>query len=221
MLELDELDHLHVVPDRTEQLGPGGIRHLRREPLTQRAVTEQRSEGTVLELGQELVLAARHGEDDRRPCPDRTIERIVGGRVAGMQADDEIDAPERLVTGDVADLEAEAGGAKRSRQRLTVTDDLGLEVQPDDLGLASVDDREQMMQRKREIGLARAEVDDPQRSGGERRKHVLDELEEAIHLPELVVATASHLPLGRHHPELDEERHRHALRQKAALDPVV
>ena len=61
------------------------------------------------------------------------------------------------------------------------------------------------------------------RSGpaGSAGKHVLDELEKAVHLPELVVAPASHLPLGRHHPELDEERHRHALGQEAALDPVV
>ena len=112
MLELDELDDLHVVPDRAEQLGPGGIRHLGRESLTQRAVAEQRREGAVLELGQQLVLAARHGEDHRRPGPYRAIERVVGGGVAGVQADDEVDARERLVAGDVADLEPEAVGRR-------------------------------------------------------------------------------------------------------------
>ena len=141
MLELDELDHLHVVPDRTEQLGPGGVGHLRGESLTQRAVAEQGGEGAALELRQELVLAAGHREDDRRARPDGAIERIVGGRVAGVQADDEIDARERLVPGDVADLETEAVGAERSGQRLAVIDDLGLEVEPDDLDLAAVHDR--------------------------------------------------------------------------------
>ena len=167
------------------------------------------------------MLAARHREDDRRPGPHRAIERIVGGGVAGVEADDEVDARERLVAGDVADLETEAVGPERSCQRLAVSDDLGLEVEPDDLDLAAVHDREQMMQRERQIRLARAEVDDPQRAGGERRKHVLDELEKAIDLPELVVPPASYLSLRGHHPELDEERHRHALGQEAALDPVV
>ena len=43
--------HLHVVPDRAEQLRAGGVRHLGGEALPQRAVAEQRPERRALELG--------------------------------------------------------------------------------------------------------------------------------------------------------------------------
>ena len=108
VLELDELEHLHVVADRTEQLGARGVGDLGGEALPQRAVPEQRPERRALELAEELVLAARHGEDHRRTGPHGAVERVVGGGVAGVQADDEVDAGERLVPGDVADLEAQA-----------------------------------------------------------------------------------------------------------------
>ena len=120
VLELDELEHLHVVADGAEQLGAGGVRHLGGEALAQRAVPEQRPERRALELGQELVLAAGHGEDHRRTGAHGAIERVVGRGVAGVQADDEIDAGERVVPGDVADLEAQAVGAEPPRQRLAV-----------------------------------------------------------------------------------------------------
>ena len=85
-----------------------------------------------------------------------------------------------------------------------------------------MDDREQMVQRERQVRLAGAEVDDAERAfGRESGEHVLDELEKPVHLPELVVALRPHLALGGHHAELDEERHRHPLGQHALLDTVV
>ena len=168
------------------------------------------------------MLAARDGEDHRRAGPNGPVERDVGRGVAGVQADDEIDAVERVVAGDVADLEAKAFGAELSGQRLAAIDHVRLEVEPDDLDLATVHGREEMMEREREIGLARAEVDDPQPSlPGRAGQHVLDELEEAVDLAELVVALSAHLALGRHHAELDEERHGHAFGQHAPLRPIV
>ena len=168
------------------------------------------------------MLAARHGEDHRRICTNGAVEGVVGGGVAGMEADDEVDALERGVPGDVAHLEAEPVGTERAGERLAVVDDVGLEVEPDDLDLAPVDDREQVVEREGQVRLAGAEVDDAERAvGRERGEHVLDELEEPVDLPELVVALRPHLALGGHHAELDEERHRHALGQHALLDAVV
>ena len=168
------------------------------------------------------MLAARHREDHRRTGANGAVEGVVGGGVAGVEADDEVDAVERVVAGDVADLEPEAVGAERAGERLAVVDHIRLEVEPDDLDLAPMDDRQQVVEREREVRLAGAEVDDAERAfGGKRREHVLDELEEPVHLAELVVALRPHLALGRHHAELDEERHRHAVGQHALLDAVV
>ncbi len=101
-------------------------------------------------------------------------------------------------------------------------DDIGLEVEPDDLDVPLVHDREQVVEREGEIRLAGAEVDDAERAiGRERGEHVLDELEEPVHLAKLVEALRPHLALGGHHAELDEKRHRHSLRQHPLLDAVV
>ena len=184
-------------------------------------MTEKRAERRVLELRKQLVLTAGNRENHRRPGTHRPIECVVGRGVAGVQADDEIDAGELLVARDVAHLETKPVGAERAGERLTMVDDLGLQVEADDVDLAVVHGRQQVVQCEGEVRLAGAEVDDPQPAGRERRKHVLDELQEAVHLPELVVALRPHLARRRHHAELDEERDGRALGQEAPLDPVV
>ena len=168
------------------------------------------------------MLAARHREDHRRAGANGAVEGVVGGGIAGVEADDEVDSLERGVPGDVADLEPEAVGAERAGERLAVVHHIRLEVETDDLDLAPMDGREQVVEREGQIRLAGAEVDDAERAlGRESGEHVLDELEEPVHLAELVEALRPHLALGGHHTELDEERHRHALGQHALLDAVV
>ena len=79
-----------------------------------------------------------------------------------------------------------------------------------------------MVDREGEIGLAAAEIDHPQRSVRAERGHdVVDQLEEAVDLAELVVAALAHLPVRCHHAELDEERHRRALLEQVLLLPIV
>ena len=166
VLELDELDHLHVVADGAEKLGPRGVGHLGGKPLTQGAVAEQRIERRARELGEQLVLAARHGEDHRRTGTNGAVEGVVGGGIAGMEADDEVDSLERRVPRDVAHLEPEAVGAERAGERLAVIHHVSLEVETDDLDLALMDDREQIVEREGQVRLAGAEVDDAERAVG-------------------------------------------------------
>ena len=167
MLELDELDDLDVVPDRTEELRARGVRHLRGESLPEGAEPQQRPKRRVLELRHQLVLAARHGEDDGNLGPHGTIEHVVRGRVAGVEADDEIGAGQRLVAGDVPDLEAQALGTDAPRELLTVVDDVGLQVEPDDLDLTPVDVREEVVERERQVRPPGPEVDDSKSALGE------------------------------------------------------
>ena len=94
-------------PQSDEEARTGGVGHLRREPLAQRTVTEQRLEPIVGELTEKLVLAAGDGEDDLCAEPHRTVERSISRRVAGMQADDEVGRLDRGAR-DVPELEAQA-----------------------------------------------------------------------------------------------------------------
>ena len=121
MLELDELDDLDVVPDRAEELGAGGVGHLGGESLPQRAVAKQRPERRAARAdASSSCWQHGHGEDHGHAGADRAIERVVRRGVAGVQADDEIDTGERVVPGDVADLEAQPFGAEASGERLAV-----------------------------------------------------------------------------------------------------
>ena len=71
VLEVDELDDLDVVPDGAEQLRARGVGDLGREALAQGAVAQQRRERRALELGQQLVLAARARRGSRARPPAR------------------------------------------------------------------------------------------------------------------------------------------------------
>src|SRR5262249_48312374 len=149
----------------------------------------------------ELVLAAGYGEDHRRSPANGSRERGIGRRVARMEGDDEVGSA-ALVAADVAYFETQAVSAEAGRRRRTRLDDVFFEIQPDDLGLTAVDDGQQVVQREREVRLARAEVDDPQRAGRKRRENVLDELEKAIDLPELRLPRSPHRAVAGHHAEL-------------------
>ncbi len=55
----------------------------------------------------------------------------------------------------------------------------------------------------------------------QRRNDVVDELEEAVDLAELVVAALPHGAFGRHYTELDEEWDRSTFLEQIPLAPVV
>ena len=113
------------------------------------------------------MLAARNGKDDGNLGPHGTVEHVVRGRVAGVEADDEIRAGQRLVPGDVPDLEAQALGTDAPRELLTVGDDVGLQVETDDLDLTPVDVREEVVERERQVRPPGPEVDDSKLGLGE------------------------------------------------------
>ena len=112
------------------------------------------------------MLTAGNRQNHRCRGTHRPIECVVGRGVAGVQADDEIDALELLVARDVAHLETKPVRAERAGERLTMVDDLGLQVEADDLDLAVVHSGQQVVQCEGEVRLAGAEVDDPQRPDG-------------------------------------------------------
>ena len=77
------------------------------------------------------------------------------------------------------------------------------------------------MEREREVGASRPEVDDAQASVRKPRNDVVDELDEAVHLPELPAALRAHAAVRRLDAELHEERDGLPLGQEVALPSVV
>ena len=107
------------------------------------------------------MLAARHREDHGRLPAHRSLERGIGRGVARMQRDDEIGLVAAVV-GDVPYLEAKPLGAEPPGERLAGRDHVLLEVETDQVHRPPVHGCQQVMQRERQIRLARAEVDDAQ-----------------------------------------------------------
>ena len=166
------------------------------------------------------MLAARDGENGCGAGPHCPLERGIGRGVTGVEADDEIDAVE-IGVGDVAEREAEPGRVEPSREGLALLDHLRLEVQPEQVDLAPVDAREQVVERKGQVRATRAEVDDPEPALRQDAHDVVDELDEAIDLPELRATRRAHAALGRLDAEGDEVRHGPAVRKQVFLGPVV
>ena len=134
MLQGDELDDLDVVARELEQAGASGVGDLGDEPLAQRPVPQQRSQHVVVELAEQLVLAARHGEDDAGAAAHGAVERRVRRGVAGVEADDEIDVVEVGLC-DVADLERQPCRVQASCERFALGHDVGLDVEPEEIDL--------------------------------------------------------------------------------------
>ena len=90
------------------------------------------------------------------------------------------------------------------------------------LDVAAAQGGEEMVDRERQVGLAAAEVDDPERSvRAERRNDVVDELEEAVDLAELVVAALPHRAFGVITPSSTRNGTGSTLLEQVSLPPVV
>ena len=117
MLERDELDQLRPISLELEQLRAECVRHQRGEPLLREPVTEERGEQLAPDLPVRLLLAARNRQDHVRLPANRLRQRVIRGRVARVQADDEIDLLARLEAADLAALKAKSLGTGAGRER--------------------------------------------------------------------------------------------------------
>ena len=149
-----------------------------------------------------------------------TLERGVRRGVAGVEADDEIDAVEVRVR-DVAELEAEPVGVEAAGERLALGDDVRLHVEAEHVDLASVDAREQVVEGERQVRATGAEVDHPHAPFREGRDDVVDQLHEPVDLAELRPPLRADAAFGGLHAEGDEERDRLPLGKRVALGAVV
>ena len=135
-------------------------------------------------------MLAAGGEHDRAGVElDSGRDRLVGGGVAGVQADEQVD---RLlacacVLEDRGGLEARALVAELGRDRPDALDDLGIGVDAHELDLAPATLRVQV-EREAHVRLAAARVDDPERPGPRPQRQRAQELDVVLYLALLVGA---------------------------------
>ena len=86
--------------------------------VTDDAVAGQGCQPPGLHLAVQLMLAAGHRQDHAGAPFDGVVDGVVGGRVAGVEADDHIGGLFRRIAGNIPQLEAQAGVAVLKAVRL-------------------------------------------------------------------------------------------------------
>ena len=177
----------------------------------------RRGRGRLAQLGRHVVVAARGGQYDRRLPAHRTGERVVGGRVAGVQRQHHVG---RRVDHDVADGADREGhlavDAQRGRDLAVVVGGLLLHVGPDEVHRQAADVGEEAVGGEGEVGVAAAEVDHAQRLLGRRAaqraagagvgERGVELAQELLDLAQLGLAAGLDPSLGVGEPQRREDR---------------
>ena len=164
------------------------------------------------ELACHLGLTARHDGDVVGAARDGERERVVGGRVAGVQRRHDLHARGQLGVGDAPGDEMEPLLPVAGRARGRAVDELGPRLDGPQRAAPRGPEHELVEQRP-ERALAGAAVDD--RGRGVARERVLEgraqQAHEVTDLLELAARVGVELPLAREQMQLLEQRDRHAL----------
>ena len=107
VVEVDEFQHLGFVAHGFQEVAADVVGQEGGEAFAGDAVAREEREGGGLELGVEFVLAAGDAEDAGNAAVDGVEEGVVGGGVAGVEADDDVDGGVVVEVPDVAGLESE------------------------------------------------------------------------------------------------------------------
>ena len=199
----DELHDLDPVADPAQQRGPDRVGEHVAEPLAQdrvpghQPVRRGRAAGRHLPL--QVVVAAGRCEHDRGLPADRLGERVVGGGVAGVQREHDVDRGVLAVAGRRVDDVAGHEASSRSDQPSSAASALlrsrisGRWSMP--VSRTVPVGSEEPVGREAQVGVAAAEVDDPQRPPGRQvglGHRGLQHPQERVDLAPLARARAEH-----------------------------
>ena len=233
VLALDELHDVDAVALQPHQRGPQRVGQGVGQPLAQDAVPGEhgvrRGRRRPAELRGHVVVAAGRGEHQRRLPLDRAGQRLVGRGVAGVQGEHHLGRSGRARPRRSCRPRTSRPGRARRRPprcarataRLTSTP-VRWTGQPADVG-------EEALGGEGQVGVAAAQVDDPQRLLGCRRPQLalvdrlgdrgVEQPEELLDLAVLVLPARLHPAVGVAEPERAEQRV--VLRQQPVLVAVV
>ncbi|MNW45545.1 hypothetical protein D3C74_228120 [compost metagenome] len=101
-------------------------------------------------------------------------------------------------------------------------DDVRLQVKSDHIQFSLLLHRQVMIQRKRQIGLAAAKIDNGQRAAlRQMRKNVLNHFEKTIDLLEFIVFFGEYLAFRIHNAKFHQKRNCGSFLQHVLLLPVM
>ena len=224
MLTADELDDVGAVPLGRADVGAQRVGEEIAEPLTDDAVTHQALETgrrcRGVDLGLQVVLAARCDEHDVGLPADRGGEGVVGRGVAGVQGDDEVGGVARLgcPAVDRPVHELDAGPTEVGHRPIQSGDEIALEVDTDRAHLETTADEVLVGGQGQHPGAA-AEVDHLETTAPVGRHRSVEDLEELLDLTELGPGRRFHPAVGGGDADGDEERG--VLGQQVMPWPVV
>ncbi len=172
--------------------------------------------------GVQLMLAAGDGEDVLRALLDRVVQGVVGGGVAGVECDHHVHPlAVQHVLRDVRVHEAQSAVAVFFGDGVAVRDHVRFQVVADDGYVHAPFDGEIVIEDEGQITFAAAEVQDRDRLPVAVREGLVDQLDEAVDLPVLVVTGLDDPVVRREDAEIHQRRDRLALGEQVALLAVV
>ena len=200
VLGVDELHHLGPVPVHPQQPGAQCVGEHVGEALAQDALPGQqlvRCRGGVgAELLRQVVVAARRGQHPAGLPAHRAGQRLVRGGVAGVQRQHQVGGGVDDGVGDRAGHEADLVGPAQPLRQLGVAPPLVLpDVHADQLDVEPPT-CQVAVRGERQVGVAAAQVDHPQRTGQVVGQGRGQGTQERVHLA----------ALGRRAADLGEDR---------------
>ena len=189
VLELDELDQLDVVADRLEQLRARGVGHVRGEPLPQRCRAEQRHRARRSPAGARARAGSTARRGSRAPAtarPDRARRRSRCRRRAGRRRDRRRLGRAYPAMSPTSKRSPSAPSVRASASQRATTS--SLRSRPTISTSRPWTAVSRWCSAKVRYDLPEPKSTTRSGPGGSGGQHVLDELEEAVDLAELVVA---------------------------------
>ena len=167
VLALDELHDVDPVALQPHQRRPQPVGQGVGEPLAEDAVPGEhgvrRGGRRLAQLGRDVVVAAGRGEHQLGPPADRPRQRLVGRGVAGVQGEHDLGRRVELDAADGADHELAPSTPSSRGDRAVVLARLLLDVDAGQPHRQLADPGQVALGGEGQVGVAAAEVDDPQR----------------------------------------------------------
>ena len=208
MGKVDKLDDIDTVPHILKHRSANGICQQRGKPLLQKSVGKQHIEiAAFLDSAVHFMLAAGYGENMLHAALDGIVQSIIRSGVAGVERDNHVDLLViKHIARHIGNDKAQIIIAVPLGDLIAVPDHIFLEVVADDLRFHAALDREVIVQKKRQIRLAAAKVEDRNLCAFRCLEYIVHYFNKTVDLLILVVLASDDPEIARKHAEVDQRR---------------
>ena len=222
MLHINEFQDLRGIPFAFQILCAQGIRHKSGHALLDQSVFEYRLQYLILYLPVQLVLAARHRQDNLRFPGNRFSQSMIRRRITRMEGHYHVHPFCICIICNISHLEAKLLITVLPSKLAAVPDHVLLKIQSDDPDIISPKLMQIIIHGKCQVRLPASEIQDGKLPVTLKlRQDILDKFQETIYLSKFVEFGADDLPLFRHDPQILKKRNRHSFFKDISLLPVM